>query len=150
VSVRHILVAVDGAEASREALEQAVWLTRQGSAALTGLFVIDTGWADFIGNDWQSSACARRGFLDYVDQEQQAQAEAARAQFEAATHGLADVRWSVFAGHPVAVLLDRLNQPSTDLLIFGRRTFQVSGRPSLKRAAYTLARQGHGSLLLLP
>lgn len=150
MTFRRILVAVDGSEASSEALAQAVWLARQSRSTLTGLFVIDTGWADFIGSDWQSSRNARQGFLDHVGREQHDQAEAARRQFEAATRGLDDAQFSILAGDPVAVLLERLNHPDTALLVFGRRTFQVSSRPSLKTAARGLAREGRRPLLLLP
>ena len=148
--LRHILVAVDGSAASAPALEHALWLARQGDASLTGLFVLDSGWPDFIGNDWQSSRGARQGFLDQVAREQQAQAQAARAQFELAAGALPGARFLVLAGDPTGVLLERLQDPETDLLIFGRRTFQVSGRPSLKAAAATLAKRGKGALMLLP
>jgi nucleotide-binding universal stress UspA family protein len=155
VSFRRITVAVDGSPATDEALAQALWLARQGASTLTGLFVLDAGWADFIGNDWQSSRNARQGFLDHVGQEQLAQAEAARRQFGAATAGpdatgITEARFLLLAGDPTAILLERLNDPATDLFIFGRRTFQVSGRPSLKTAAATLAKRGTRPLLLLP
>ena len=150
MSFRRILVAVDGSPASAQALEQGVWLARQGDASLTGLFVLDSGWADFIGNDWQSSRGARQGFLDHVGREQQEHVQAARLQFELAAASLPAADLLVLAGDPVTVLLDHLNRPETDLLIFGRRTFQVCGRPSLKTAATTLAKRGRGPLLLLP
>ncbi|WP_295448183.1 universal stress protein [uncultured Thiodictyon sp.] len=146
----HILVAVDGSQACAAALGHARWLARQGDSTLTGIFVIDTGWADFIGNDWQSSSNARQGFLDHIGREQDAQAQAARGQFTAAAAGLGDARFELAVGDPVRVLLARLNDPQTDLFIFGRRTFQVSGRPSLKSAARTLARHATRPLLLLP
>ena len=147
---RRILVAVDGSEASAAALGSAVRLARQGDATLTGLFVSDTGWADFIGNDWQSSSNARLGFLAHIGREQEEQAEAARRQFGAATAGLVGAHFEVAAGDPLRVLIARLEDPATDLLVFGRRTFQVSGRPSLKAAARILARRYEGALLLLP
>lgn len=150
MSFRRILVAVDGSPASAPAVERAVWLARQGGAALTGLFVLDSGWADFIGNDWQSSSGARQGFLDHVGREQLEQAQAARLQFELAAEGLPAAGFLVVAGDPVTVLLEHLDRPETDLLIFGRRTFQVCGRPSLKTAAATLAKRGRGQLLILP
>jgi nucleotide-binding universal stress UspA family protein len=150
MSFRRILVAVDGSPASAPALEHAVWLARQGDAALTGLFVLDTGWADFIDNDWQSSRGARQGFLDHVGREQREQAQAARLQFEPAAVGLPGAGFLLLAGDLVTVLLDRLNHPETDLLIFGRRTFQVCGRPRLEAAAATLAKRGKGPLLRLP
>lgn len=145
-----ILVAVDGSPACAAALGHAVWLARQGDGALTGLFVLDADWADFIGSDWQSSSGARQGFLDYVGHEQEGQAQAARAQFETAAAGLRGARFLVLAGDPASVLLERLASPDTDLLIFARRTFQVSGRPSLKTLAARLAKRGTGALLLMP
>ena len=59
----HIVVAVDGTEASREALDQAVHLARQDAAVLTGVFVVNSQWDDFIGHDWQNTERTRRGFL---------------------------------------------------------------------------------------
>jgi nucleotide-binding universal stress UspA family protein len=150
MAFRRIIVAVDGADASAAALETAVWLARQGDATLTGLCVRDTGWDDFIGNDWQSSSNARRGFLAHIGAEQEALAEAARHQFASAAAGLAAARFEIATGDPVQVLLARLADAATDLVVFGRRTFQVSGRPSLKSAARTLAHRGQGALLLLP
>jgi nucleotide-binding universal stress UspA family protein len=150
MSFSRIVVAVDGSAACAPALAQALWLARRGDASLTGLFVLDSGWADFIGNDWQSSGGARAGFLDHVGREQQGQAQAARSQFEQAADGLAGADFRVLTGDPATVLLGELDRPETDLLIFGRRTFQVCGRPSLKGAAATLAKRGKGALLLLP
>ena len=66
---KNIVVAVDGSEASQEALNYAVQLARQSNAALTGLFIIDGGWPDYIGNDWQSTKSARQEFLDYIRKE---------------------------------------------------------------------------------
>jgi nucleotide-binding universal stress UspA family protein len=150
MDLRQVVVAVDGSPACAESLEYAIWLVRQGGTALTGLFILDTGWADFIGNDWQSSSGARQGFLDHVGREQGSQAECARRQFVAAVAGLSEARFSVVAGDPIPVLLQVLDDPATGLLVFGRRTFQVGGRPSLRSAARELARRGTGPLLLLP
>lgn len=145
-----IVVAVDGSEASQEALDQAVLISQQNNAQLKGVFVLDNQWADYIGNDWQSSSKARQGFLEHVERQQQQQAEAARLQFEEATQGLGGAEFSVLAGDPTKVMLEQLNDPQTDLFIFGRRTFQVSGRPSLKSTAKTLASKAGRPLLLLP
>ncbi|HOT11387.1 MAG TPA: universal stress protein [Polyangiaceae bacterium] len=141
---------MDGSDASQTALEQAVWLARHANAVLTGFYILDTGWADFIGNDWQSSDGARRGFLDHIGKEQTSQAELARLQFETAVQGLAQAQFIVLTGDPIRVLVERLNDPRSDLLVFGRKTFQVSGRPSLKTAAQSLVKQGRKPVLLLP
>lgn len=85
-------MAVDGSDASTEALRHAVQLARQGPMLLTGVFVVDAGWPDYLGHDWQSSAGARQGFLNLVHREQEQQAEAAHRQFEAACAGLAHAR----------------------------------------------------------
>lgn len=146
---RHIVVAVDGSAATAESLERAVTLARQSAAALTGVFVLDGNWADFIGNDWQSSKGARQGFLDYIRKEQEEQADAARSQFEAATAGLERSEFSLLAGDPTEELLRLANAPATDLLIVSRQVFQVSGRPSLKSLAKTLAQKATRPLLLL-
>lgn len=146
----NIVVAVDGSEASQEALNHAVDLARQGHAALTGLFVMDSGWPDFIGNDWQSSRNARQGFLDYIHAEQQQQADAAARQFAGATQGTAHCTFLVLAGDPVDVLLDQAQNENTGLLIVGRRTFQVSGRPSLKTLGRRVAANPRIPVMLLP
>jgi nucleotide-binding universal stress UspA family protein len=146
----NIVVAVDGSEASQEAVSQAVDIARQNKAALTGIFVIDSQWADFIGNDWQSAKGARQGFLDYVRNEQEEQALAARAQFELATSGMDQTQFVVHVGDPTEALLEQALSEKTGILIASRRVFQVSGRPSLKSLAATLARRATRPLLLTP
>lgn len=145
---RHIVVAVDGSAATAESLERAVHLARQSNAALTGVFVMDGNWADFIGNDWQSAKGARQGFLDHIRKEQEEQADAARRQFEAATAGM-ETAFSLLGGDPTEELLKLANAASTDIFIVSRRVFQVSGRPSLKSLAKTLAQKATRPLLLL-
>ncbi len=146
----NIVVAVDGSDASQEALDHAVGLACQGNASLTGIFIIDTQWADFIGNDWQSAKGARQGFLDYIRKEQEEQAEAAQAQFEHATRGMKQSCFSVHAGDPTEVLLAQASSENTGILVAGRRVFQVSGRPSLKSLAAILERKASRPLLLFP
>ncbi len=148
--MEHIVVAVDGSAASQEALNQAVELARQSCSALTGVFVMDGGWPDYIGNDWQSSKGARQGFLDYIRQEQEQQAQAAQQQFESAAQGVVAATFSVQAGDPVEVILQIASEPTTDLLVLSRRVFQVSGRPSLKRLGERLAKKATRPLLMLP
>ncbi len=148
MSFGSIVVAVDGAEVSKEALDHAVYLARHGPASLLGIFVVDAKWADFIGNDWQSSKGARQGFLDYIRKEQEEQAELARLQFSLATQGMDRAVFSVHAGDPAEVLVAQSG--STGVLIASRRVFQVSGRPSLKSLATTLARKASCPLMLFP
>jgi nucleotide-binding universal stress UspA family protein len=147
---KKIIVAVDGSAATELALSQAVRFARQSNAALTGIFIIDGGWPDFIGNDWQSTKASRQGFLDYIHQEQKDQAEAARHQFEAATRDLERASFSLLAGDPTTVLLEQGNAPDVDLLVVGKQSFQVSGRPSLKALGQTLAQKMNQPVLLLP
>lgn len=146
----HIVVAVDGSEASQAAVDHAAVLARRSEAALTGIFVIDTQWADFIGNDWQSSSGARQGFLDHVRAEQEAQAASARLQFERAAGGMDRAAFEVHAGDPTTLLLQQAQSPSTGMLVTSRRVFQVSGRPSLKSLAAKLADKAACPLLLMP
>jgi nucleotide-binding universal stress UspA family protein len=146
----NIVVAVDGSDASQDALNHAAELARQSNTPLTGIFIIDTQWADYIGNDWQSSKGARQGFLDYIRKEQEEQAEAARAQFEQATQGMAHASFSVHAGDPTQVLVEQASSSDTGMLVAGRRVFQVSGRPSLKSLAATLTKKASRPLLLFP
>ncbi len=146
----NIVVAVDGSEASQEALKHAVNLARQSNTPLTGIFIIDTQWADYIGNDWQSSKGARQGFLDYILKEQEEQVEAARMQFEQASQGMEHAVFSIHAGDPTEVMVEQASLENTGILVAGRRVFQVSGRPSLKSLATTLAKKASRPLLLFP
>jgi nucleotide-binding universal stress UspA family protein len=140
-SAAAIVVAVDGSEASRGALEQALRLAREQGRPLAGVFVLDSGWADFIGNDWQSARNARQGFLDYVRGHLEDQAEAARRQFEVATAGFGDVHFSIVTGDPLESLCALMAQGHAEMLVAGREVFQVCGRPSVKRLAKDLPRR---------
>lgn len=143
-------MAVDGSEASQEALDRAVEFARQGQSSLTGVFVIDSQWPDYIGNDWQSAVGARQPFLDYIRAEQEQQATAARHQFENAAQGLPDSRFALLAGDPADVVIGIANDDDTDLLVLGRRVFQVSGRPSLKSLGARLAKKARRPFLVFP
>ena len=145
-----IVVAVDGSEASEPAITQAVELARQRQSALAGFFILDGGWPDYIGNDWQSTKDSRQGFLDYIREEQEAQAEAARMQFERAVGGIPNAHFKVLGGDPIKLLTQLASAPDTSLFITSKRVFQVSGRPSLKGLAKTLAQKATQPLLLLP
>lgn len=146
----NIVVAIDGSEASQEALNHAAELARQSKSTLTGFFVMDSQWPDFIGNDWQSARGARQGFLDYIREEQEQQAEAARQQFEIAAEGIEDRGFSVLAGDPTEVLIAKANAADTDLLVVGQRIFQVSGRPSLRSLSKRLAAKATRPVMLFP
>lgn len=147
---KHILIAVDGTEAAQQALDHAVILARQSCAALTGLFVIDNQWADFIGNDWQSSRNARQGFLDYMREEQERQSRKAREQFESATRDLPGASFAILAGDPADALMERMTGADGKLLVLSRRVFQASGRPSLKTLGKRLAEKCEAPVLLFP
>lgn len=146
----NIVVAVDGSDASQDALNHAAELARQSNTPLTGFFIIDTQWADYIGNDWQSSKGSRQGFLDYIRREQEAHAEAARAQFVQAAQGVEQASFSVHAGDPTEILVEQASSGNTGMLVAGRRVFQVSGRPSLKSLAVILAKKATRPILLFP
>jgi nucleotide-binding universal stress UspA family protein len=145
-----IRVAVDGSDLCDEPLRWAVRLARQDHTILTGFFVLDSGWADFIGNDWQSSRNARQGFLDYVGAHQLAQAERAARQFAAATGDLAAAGFETPTGEPLQVLRELARAPDTALLVLSRRVFQVSGRPRLRRLGQELVAGALRPLLLFP
>lgn len=132
-----VVVAVDGSEASAEALAFACEESKRSGLGIEGVFVLDSQWPDFIGNDWQSAQGARQGFLDYIREEQEAQAKLAEAQFLRAVGGL-DGQTAVFRilpGDPTDMLVALASDRATHLLVFGGEVFQVSGRPSLKRLA---------------
>ena len=146
----NIVVAVDGSEASQEALNYAVELARQSKSALTGFFIIDGGWPDYIGNDWQSAKGARQGFLDYIRKEQEEQAEAARQQFASAADGIELSSFSILSGDPTEMLITKANAADTGMLVVGQRVFQVSGRPSLRSLSKRLADKATRPLTLFP
>lgn len=148
--MKHIVVAVDGSQVSAAAIEQAVSVARQRHMTLAGVFVIDGNWPDYIGNDWQSSKGARQGFLDYMREEQESQAQAAQTQFEAAVGQLSQTQFTILAGDPTEVLSKLASEPQTELLVTSKRVFQVSGRPSLKGLAKTLVKRATQPVLFTP
>jgi nucleotide-binding universal stress UspA family protein len=145
-----IAVAVDGSEGSRVPLAAAAALALERGAELVGLFVMDTGWADFIGSDWQSSRNARQGFLDYVREAQEGQAGQARRQFEAAAAGVPRARFDILTGEPAEVLLRYLSASGPELLLMSRDAYQVCGRPSLKRLAGLLEKKAASPVVIYP
>jgi hypothetical protein len=112
-----------------------------GRAALSGVFVIDNGWADFIGNDWQSSRNARQGFLDYVLADQQRHAQMAREQFARAAGELPRADFTVLVGTPAEALRELMKREDLEALVGGRRVYQACGRPSVSRLGRLLARK---------
>lgn len=149
MSERTIAVAVDGSPASEAALNKALSLARTECRPLAGIFVLDTGWADYIGNDWQSAAGARQGFLDYVREHLEQQAETARKQFNAATADLADTRFEVIPGEPLDTLCELIDKGEAGMLIAGREVFQVCGRPSTKRLTNDLSKRIKQGLVIV-
>lgn len=135
-----IAIAVDGTEASAAALAFAVDKARCEDAQLQGIFVLDSGWADFIGNDWQSSRNARQGFLDYIRCELEKQAELARQQFASATLEWPQACFTMLPGDPAAALTDLMQRGEADAMVLGEKVFQSCGRPSVKSLAKHLLR----------
>ena len=133
-----IAIAIDGTKASAAALDFAVDKAKCERARLNGIFVIDTGWADFIGNDWQSSRNARQGFLDYVRGELEKQSELARQQFADATAGLANCCFTTLPGDPAEALTTLMRRGEADAMVLGPTVYQSCGRPSVKKLAKQL------------
>ena len=136
-----IAVAVDGTEASAAALAFALDKATHSGARLAGVFLLDSGWADFIGNDWQSSRNARQGFLDYVRVELEKQQELARRQFAAATSSVGQASFSALAGDPAESLAAFMHHGEADMLVIGEDAFIACGRPSAKALVATLKRE---------
>jgi len=78
--VTRILLALDSSE---KTMDEAVKAAREKNAFLTGLFVLDATWNEYIGHDWLSGSNARAGFLDYVKNEEQLESERTIKAFEA-------------------------------------------------------------------
>jgi nucleotide-binding universal stress UspA family protein len=142
-----IAVAVDGSEASAAALAHALRLA--GEADLLGVFVLDAGWADYIGNDWQSSRNARQDFLDYVRGHLERQAEEARRQFAAAVGSRPGAHFRVLAGDPLEELCRFMAGGEAATLVAGREVFQVCGRPSCKSLTRDLAKRIGGAVVVV-
>jgi nucleotide-binding universal stress UspA family protein len=141
MSAAAVAVAVDGSPSSRGALQRALELAREQGRPLRGVFVLDSGWADYIGNDWQSSRDSRQGFLDYVRGQLESQSEAARRQFEGIVGTSADARFSVICGDPLEALCELMEREAAAMLVISGDVFQVCGRPSVKRLAKELPRR---------
>lgn len=144
-----IAVAVDGSPASLAALDYAAALAHAQGRRLTGIFVLDTGWADFIGSDWQSACGARQGFLDDVRRQLEAQARAAQQQFAAAAADLDAAEFTVLPGDPLETLCDLMGRGDAELLVAGRDVFQVCGRPSVRTLARDLRRRMRRPLVIV-
>jgi len=136
-----IVVAVDGSPASEAALRQATARARAEERPLIGIFVLDTGWADYVGNARAQTEGARRDFLDYATSELEMQIEAARAQFAAATQDfMGDIAFEVVPGDPLDALCEIMacSNRSFSMLVAGREVFQVCGRPGVNRLVHQL------------
>jgi nucleotide-binding universal stress UspA family protein len=81
-----ILVALDSSE---KTIDEAVRFAKEKDASLTGIFVLDATWNEYIGHDWLSGSNARAGFLDYVKNEETLEAERMLREFEARTSAVA-------------------------------------------------------------
>jgi nucleotide-binding universal stress UspA family protein len=147
--VTTIAVAVDGTEASAAALAFAVDRARLEAARLRGVFVLDTGWADFIGNDWQSSRNARQGFLDYVREELEKQAELARRQFASATADWPNSAFTTLPGDPAEVLAGLMHRGEADAMVLGKSVYRSCGRPSIRTLAQQLTKSIRQPLFVL-
>jgi nucleotide-binding universal stress UspA family protein len=145
-----IVVAVDGSPVSEKPLQLAVHFAHPTQIPLTGIFVIDAQWADFIGNDWQSSRNARQGFLDYIQRKQEEQAEIAHHQFKKYTQTLRHRHFEKPVGDPLTLLTQWATAPHTGLLILSHQVFQVCGRPSSQRIAQQIAKKARCPVLLVP
>lgn len=136
-----IALAIDGTQASAAALAFAVDKAKTEQAQLNGIFVLDTGWVDYIGNDWQSSRNARQGFLDYVRADLERQMELARQQFEAATTDLPNASFTMLPGEPARALADLMQRGEADAMVLGEQVYQSCGRPSVTRLAKVLKKK---------
>ncbi|MCX7176145.1 MAG: universal stress protein [Proteobacteria bacterium] len=144
-----IAVAIDGTEASAAALVFAVDKARLEEARLHGVFVLDTGWADFIGNDWQSSRNARQGFLDYVRGELEKQSERARRQFVGATADWPNSSFTTLPGDPAEALAGLMGRGEADAMVLGEAVYRTCGRPSVKNLAKQLKKVVRQPLFVL-
>ena len=136
-----IAVAIDGTEASAAALVFALDKAKLEKARLDGIFVLDTGWADFIGNDWQSARNARQGFLDYIRGELEKQSELARQQFAGATSGWPNSCFTTLMGDPAETLAGLMHRGEADAMVLGASVYQGCGRPSVKNLAKQLKKK---------
>ena len=112
-----ILVAVDGSEISRRALEKAVALAHASKAPLHAVHVVSTGTYPALPLDGLAPPdMARQALLDSLDRE--ADAILADAERKAAAAGVPITlhkRW----GHPGAEITALAQELGTDLVVVG-------------------------------
>lgn len=122
-----ILLALDSSE---KAIDEAVELAREKNAHLTGVFVLDATWNEYIGHDWLSGSNARAGFLDYIKNEEELEARRAIEAFESRAAGLAHES-RIVAGRVPDVIAQEL-AAGYEMLVMGypfRRGLEVVRDP---------------------
>lgn len=107
-----ILLALDS---SQKTAQEAVRVAGERKACLTALFVLDGTWAEYIGHDWLSGSNARAGFLDYIEENEQALAKRTIEEFRQ-TAGAMPVEIKTAAGRVPEVILRELGN-GYDLLV---------------------------------
>ncbi|MEM5789310.1 MAG: universal stress protein [Syntrophobacteraceae bacterium] len=122
-----ILLALDSSD---KAIDEAVKVAREKNAKLTGIFVLDSTWNEYIGHDWLSGSNARAGFLDYIKTEEDLEAGRATERFVTLA---ADVphEFKARAGRVPDVIIEEL-AAGYDMLIMGypfRRGLEVVRDP---------------------
>jgi len=122
-----ILLALDSSE---KAIDEAIKLAREKSAFLTGIFVLDSTWNEYIGHDWLSGSNARAGFLDYVKNEEDLEAKHVIEKFEVRAAGIPHESKTVAGRVPDAI--SRELATGYDILVMGypfRRGLEVVRDP---------------------
>ena len=122
-----ILLALDD---SAKAMNEAVRLAASKGAALTALFVLDTGWSVYTGHDFLLGSHARSDFLAYARDDELAQERATLAAFEQAAKdaGVAFQVKTVASGSVTEAILAELKPGGYDALVMSlpfRRGLEV-------------------------
>jgi len=113
-----VLLVLDGSSQGQHVVDEAVRFATQAGADLTGLFVLDATWNDYTGHDWLSGSNSRAGFLDYVKEQELAEAKAVVREFESAAASIPH-RVATRAGRVVEEILAELDK-GYDVLILPR------------------------------
>lgn len=143
-----IIAAIDGEEYSKSPLELALNLAGDKNIELLAIYVMDSGWPDFIGHDWQSSKASRQGFLSYINQAQKEQLEKTQEQFARIKYSLASLQ--IINGEPGKILQKFAQDQENTGICLSKQVFQACGRPGLKKLAADLLKASKIPLFIFP
>ena len=146
VSIREIVLGMDGSASAREAVRLLSLFPFAATSRVLALGIVNTSWRRTMELD-EFPPAVRRAVHEIEAQ----QAEVARAALVRTATALADwatVESEVAAGSPAQVLLDAARQRSADLVVLGHQGVEPVRRLALGSVAEQLLAAATGSLLI--